>query len=408
MKKLISALIFIYLLALNTSIAAMEITAWTLFAVMLVRLYQTRDFRMFKENKVLNWALLAFVAAVVTSVLVNPPLRPYLYQIGFMRWVIVLWVLAFALQEIWTPAFEDYLVLFWIWIVTVTGVYATIQCLFDIDLLRTKALETPDNVIWRAVGWFSESLNFAYTYGMSVFALSRPAFKRGKYAGWAVAIIGMFGIIAPDSRGAWLAAIFCVLFYLAFERRVWVVPAAIYFYGLSKLLAWYAPGFGAKINGMKTLTMDESEHMRIDLWHAYWHMFLDHPLFGVGFLQGDKLLPEYYHKLGIVQPFMSHAHNNLLQFLGCTGFFGFITYCIVSSIFLYKAWRLRRHVASWGWSLLLAQLYLQLGGLTQCNFIEAANNHFLLFIWALILMFEFRHKQSIESHNTPPKKTFAI
>ena len=61
--------------------------------------------------------------------------------------------------------------------------------------------------------------------------------------------------------------------------------------------------------------------MRVDLWRAYLQMFREHPWFGIGLLQGDKLLPEYYAKLGIVQPFVSHAHNVYLQWGAGAGVF---------------------------------------------------------------------------------------
>ncbi|MGZ6480380.1 MAG: O-antigen ligase family protein, partial [Bdellovibrionales bacterium] len=98
-------------------------------------------------------------------------------------------------------------------------------------------------------------------------------------------------------------------------------------------------------------------------------------------------LPEYFARLGIDQEFVSHAHNNLLQFLGGTGIFGFISYCAVIFIFLRKAWRIRK-VTAWGWSLFLAQLYMQLGGLTEANFIDGEVNHMLIFTWAILLVVE--------------------
>jgi O-antigen ligase len=389
MKKTLAWLIWLYVLALNTSMAGMEIVVWTIMAVVLVQLFRRPDFAIVRRNRFLNFWLVVMVLAVLGSLLSNPLYKPFLFQLGFMRWVPVLWGLVFALREAWDVQFESVLVRVWMWAVGINGAYATLQNLSGVDFLRNDALETPGGGVWRAVGWYSESLNFVYSYGMSAFAISRPALTRYRRWGLVVCILGGMGIIAAISRGAWLAGILCVLFYLFFERRIWVLPATAGFYLLTRLLTWYSPGFAGKIQGMETLHVDPSSAIRMDLWRAYWQMFIEHPWFGIGFLQGDELLPGYYKKLGIEQEFVSHAHNNFLQALGGAGIFCFISYCTISLIFAYKTWRMR-HFSAWGWSLLLAQMYLQAGGMTQCNFISGMNNQMLVFIWAMVLVLEDR------------------
>jgi O-antigen ligase len=392
MKRLMSILVVLYLFALNASMAGMEIVSWTLFAVVVAFQFQRRDFTIFKANRTLNLWILGMTLAVAMSLLVNPLYRTFVFQIGFMRWSLLLWALVFALQEIWNAQFEQLLITLWMFIVAITGAYAGLQCFFGLDLIRDDAVLSQGGGIFKATGWFSESLTFAYNFGVSLFTVSRPAFTRYKRLALPMVVFGGLGIISCISRGAWLASIITVLLYLAFERRRLVLPAMVFFYALTRLLIWYSVGFGGKIEGMENAHVDHSSSMRLHIWRGYWEMWKDHPWFGVGISQGDKLLPEYYARLGIVEEFVSHAHNNFLQFLGGAGVFGFITYCGLNFIFLHKAWRLRK-VTAWGWSIFLAQIFMQLGGLTQMNFINGPVTHLLVFIWAILLVVEARHQQ---------------
>jgi O-antigen ligase len=139
-----------------------------------------------------------------------------------------------------------------------------------------------------------------------------------------------------------------------------------------------------KVMNLLEFHIDHSSAMRLHLWRAYFQMFADHPWFGVGLFQGDKLLPEYYQRLGIVEPFTSHAHNVPLQWLAGAGVFALLVYLYVAFYFLRLSWRLRS-LSVWGLSLFCAQLYWHIGSLTEANFFDGEVNHFIVFTWALVL-----------------------
>lgn len=373
--------------------AGMEFFAWatvlTAFSYQFIR----REFSIFHANRALNLWFLGFTSAILVGLLVNPLYRPFMFQFGFMRWTVVLWGLVFALQEVWTEDFERRLLNLWMTLVAVTGAYAGVQCFTGFDLLRKDAVLFQGGGIYKATGWFSESLTFGYNFGISAFAQAKPAWdKRSRSWAGLVLFCAGIGLVSAVSRGAWLAAMCCILMYLAFNKKILVVPVAAGFWALTKILIWYSAGFGGKIEGIEHLKVDHSSGVRLDLWQAYIAMWKDHPIFGVGLAQGDKFLPEYFARLGIDQEFVSHAHNNFLQMLGGTGLTGFVCYSAIIFIFLRKAWRLRK-VTAWGWSLFLAQLYMQLGGLTEANFIDGEVNHMLVFTWAILLVLESKYRR---------------
>lgn len=376
--------------------AGMEALAWLIIGLACVAQIRAGDWGLLRANRGLVAALLLLFASVVASVLTMPQEKSAFFQIGFMRWIFVLWGLAFALGQAWDLGFEKSLVRLWMVMVGFLGLYGLLQCLTGVDLIREGRVLPQGDGIFKAVGFFSLSLTFAYSLGLSTFAVSLPALGQRRVE-WGVltCLLGAVGLISSMSRGAWLASILCVLIYLLVNRPRWVLPSIACFGFLATALTFFSGGFGRKIVDMAQLKVDHSSSMRLDLWRAYWQIFLDHPWFGIGLLDGDKLVPEYYLRLGIDQPFVSHAHNNLLQWLAGAGLFGFCAYVTVIGIFLVKTWRLRAVNFAWGWSLLLAQIFLHLGGLTEANFINASVNHFLVFIWAIVLTLEQRGRGQV-------------
>jgi O-antigen ligase len=163
---------------------------------------------------------------------------------------------------------------------------------------------------------------------------------------------------------------------------LWLIPIVTV---AVTLLAFFGPGnMSLKLNDMIHFRADHSLQVRLHIWRAAWQMFLDHPFFGVGLDQTDLLLPAYYSKLGIQEEFTSHCHNIYLQWLAGAGLIGFSAFLFVCWEFLRRSWEITKRSA-WGWSLLLAQIYLLVGGLTENNFFDGEVNHFFTFIWGMVL-----------------------
>lgn len=391
-KKWISSFLLLYLVALHVSIAGMELFAWVLFLSALYLRLRKESVNPWRPQDQRLWlALSIFTLWVGVSTLVNPLVKGFWFQFGFMRWVLVLFGLVTTLEYVWEERFERKLIRLWMVLLAVTGAYGAFQCLTGIDFIRASrhVVVEQGNGIYKAVGFLSFSLTFAYCIGISTLAIFRPALSQSGKWGTLVLALGIAGILSSMSRGAWLAGLVCVLLYVVVQQRRYLIPTLAATAAVIGGLFLLGGPFATKITQMAQLHLDNSSAIRLDVWRGYWHMFLDHPLFGIGIFSGDKYLPEYYAKLGIVQEFVSHAHNNELQFLAGTGLLGFLLYVSVSFIFLSKAWKLR-DVTSWGWSLFLAQLFLHLGGLTEANFIDGEVNHSLVFVWALTWMLERR------------------
>lgn len=368
--------------------AVMEIAGWVcaLYGFYFVfRFERPSALRFFKKYRPLILALIGLSLWVGLSLLATPLEKPFLMQFGFMRWTILLVGLTFCFRALWSPIFERRFIKTWVAILFITGLYALLQFLTGVDLVRPgRGLVNPQGPgIFKAIGFFSMSLTYAYVFGISTFAITRVSGRLGRpWLPWALALVGALGLLASMSKGAWVSAFVALGTYLFLVHRRWVFPFLVATVVTMVAVSQINEAVGHKVQHLIGLSADSSTNTRVDLWRGYLQMFLDHPFAGVGLFEGDKLLDDYFSRLGIEQPFRSHAHNVFLQWLAGTGIPGFLFYLFISSYFLWMAWGLRRR-DGWGYGLLLAQIFWHLGSLTEANFFDGEVNHAILLIWAL-------------------------
>lgn len=373
----LTGLLFLHVIAMHASIAAMEILSWLIFVtVVAVKLVKRQRFHF-----PLWIPLLGLTATVAISLVANPSLRPFLLQFGFMRWIFLLWGFLWTFELIWESKFERRLLQVWIGAVVVSGFYAAFQCLTGLDPVHPRSSLIELNGAYRATGFFSLTLTYAYVVGTSYLALFLSSARAGSRRWqWTLWLMGLVAVAATVSRGAWLGLIAAGLAYLCLYARKWL---PYFVAGTCSLLI--AMSFVSKeLNETLHGRLEHSSSERVNLWKAYLQMFFDHPFTGVGIFQGDKLLPEYYQRLGIEETFMSHAHNVPIQWVAGAGIFSLIFYGWISIYFLVAAWRLAK-TSPWGGSLLMAQVYWHAGSLTEANFFDGEVTHMIVFTWAILL-----------------------
>ena len=100
----------------------------------------------------------------------------------------------------------------------------------------------------------------------------------------------------------------------------------------------------------------------------------------------------FAQKLGFTDVFVGHAHNNVLQLMAGTGIFGTLLFLSFSLYFLILALQIYRRfpventfARGLGLGIFAAQIHFQIGGMTECNFIDGEVNHMLVFLWATLL-----------------------
>jgi O-antigen ligase len=136
-------------------------------------------------------------------------------------------------------------------------------------------------------------------------------------------------VLVAFTRGIWGACAIALVIMAFFTnaRFAWRLSALLAVAFIALFFSW--PQFHDRIlfafNFEKNYDGD-----RVALWRANWEMFLDHPLFGIGYGEYKTILRSYFDRLDMPpSQFASHAHNQYLHFLAGTGILGltcFIAY----------------------------------------------------------------------------------
>jgi hypothetical protein len=149
----------------------------------------------------------------------------------------------------------------------------------------------------------------------------------------ALAII-IAGVVLSYSRGGTIAlcGVLAGLIVFRYLRMRYVLPVVI---AVILILAITDPMFIRRVQTLggesgNPRAVDRSILLRKTILIADWHIFLDHPLLGVGFGQAPKYIPRYGRMYGYVQPPTdAGAHSMYLEILAETGLVGFGAFLLV-------------------------------------------------------------------------------
>ena len=136
------------------------------------------------------------------------------------------------------------------------------------------------------------------------------------------------GLLATFSRGAWAAfALTAVLLFLIeFRRngRLILVPVLL---GLL-LLPIAKTEIGGQVYERVSDVESISGYGRLAIDFAAVNMFLQHPLFGVGYGNWRSIIPDYFpgFDLSFINEFFPFAHDIYLQALSENGLIGFLLF----------------------------------------------------------------------------------
>jgi O-antigen ligase len=149
---------------------------------------------------------------------------------------------------------------------------------------------------------------------------------RDRFLGVAVAVISIYAIVFTGSRMSFLALIFLLAAYtFSARKRLLFLPIAI---ALLAIIWQVMPAqYQQRYLSVRSLKDDESYTNRVMAWHAGWHMFLDHPLTGVGVGQfpianGSKYWPGSGRKVWL------NAHSVYVQLIAELGLFGTLAFSV--------------------------------------------------------------------------------
>ena len=151
----------------------------------------------------------------------------------------------------------------------------------------------------------------------------------------AVLTIGVF--VFSMVRGAWVAAAAVYLIFILTNKRLnRKIVASSGVLGIAVITCFLIRP--ELLDRLKTIvTANAGSLERINMWFSAWKMFMDSPLFGLGYRQFGHYFTTDYHYLmpGTIYTGYAHPHNVFMTFLAETGLVGTIPFLCFFAVVLY-------------------------------------------------------------------------
>ena len=248
--------------------------------------------------------------------------------------------------------------------------------------------------------------NYWGLIGVSV-SVAALGFRNPLFAGPCF-LIGCWTMYDASSRSSMVglaAAIIVLLCRGALELRGWRLYAALSAVAgilIALILTWHSANTGAtnivagdvlKLNDPYR-GLDSGFTGRTEVWSDALKLWINHPLFGVGFRMHEQILD-------------FPAHNAYLAMAADTGIFGLLLYCALLVRSFAAGWRLQDPIAR---RLIIATVvsYAEVG-LFERRAINVGNPMGIIFVMACFLAFTFaarrlprRQEELAKDHGFPP------
>lgn len=174
-------------------------------------------------------------------------------------------------------------------------------------------------------------------------------------------LAGVYMSLQAGERGSWIAIPPLLLLWIAAHNRekLWlklgitilmIVSTIWVSYFLTEIVHDRVNSAFNELSNFAGAKTDTSIGIRLQLWQAALHLFIEHPFFGVGpngfeqaipALTADGMLTPYASKLGY-----SEVHNEILAKCANTGLFGLLSILSIYLVPLFIFWRSTKSVES--------------------------------------------------------------
>lgn len=397
-KPAIVILLSIYMLALTTSLAAIQILNAVIFLLFLANVLVNKRLLARKWD-----AFTVFVIGFLFIFFVFSYLSPA--NIGFIqsllnsRWITITAALAYFLNK-----YESYQKdLFFILCVCtcLVGVYSLVHFLVGKEWLRPDALthtiQVGQTSLIRVRGTFSHVMSYSYTMGMVFTAMLagtmlRVSEKKYRTLFFSATLFMGLIVILTFTRGVWISCVLAALFMSLLISRKFFLKFGLGIAVCLSLIVIAFPGVKNRVDSMVGGKLDESMANRVVLWRSNWNMFLDHPILGVGWGNNKKLIPEYNISLTGQRGFVGEAHSNYLEVLAGSGAIIFMLWLLILSILIYRSYLLyKRSLPDQKWMAFVGlasfgvHIFFHVGGITQSSFFDKEPLFTYMFFCALQL-----------------------
>lgn len=337
----------------------------------------------FKKLPKSSWALLALIAVIFLSVIVNHDIMMEGYAPLYRTKYYVLAVLGIAPISAYFQSLTEEektkrisLLLYGLLITTTIASLSGMGAMFfGYNILKFKAGYTDRNGgLSGMLMNYAQNMAFFMTFVTGLIFCRKDVKKflnlNFLYIVW---IVNFFGLYTSYTRGAWLAFAFSIpFFFIRKHLKKFLIAIGILVVAL--LCAYLAAG--------ESVVRPRSDLERVGQWKTAIAAFQDHPALGVGFMNFEPLCHNIKNRYNIAPlNFCGHAHNNFLEILSTTGIIGIILYSLWLFFWLKELFLSENLVAKICLPLFVVFL---IGGFTQSTFILGANLFLIMPFYAIM------------------------
>jgi O-antigen ligase len=148
-------------------------------------------------------------------------------------------------------------------------------------------------------------------------------------------------LVFNGTRGAWIAVLVAFFTYgiLYMKNSKKVIGLFIVSILMMSIAVASIPTIQTRVTTI-TDTNYQSNSERLLMWKSAWHIFIDHPITGIGIgnyqsvYEGKYILPEAKERSG-----HRHPHNNIMLLLAETGALGCISFIYLYGYILWSNYR---------------------------------------------------------------------
>ena len=237
----------------------------------------------------------------------------------------------------------------------------------------------------RACGLFGQWMSYAYginffviiVTGLLLYQRELKPYINPKLV-WVALVVNSLGLFFSYARGAWLGVLVGVpCFFYKKNKRIFLI---------SLVTGFLLLGGGILLNSkvretfLSVKRMD-SINQRISFFHAAVKAFEEKPFWGYGYRNFEPNVVSIKKRHGISFEHRSgHAHNNFLEHLASTGFFGSLSFLLFSLSWLVSCYRREDIVGRISFPVVVSFI---VSGMFQYTFGDGENLFLLMLLWAL-------------------------
>lgn len=382
--KLVSAALFVLSISLLTSNSLMTGFHLLVFPAILLCI-GSYDWRRFPKS---GWALLLLAGVMLLSVFTNlgayaRPLKVVFKTRYYILGALSIIPLDYYFNRYLTPEERTLLLKKLATLLLLTAGVANISGLIGY-LTEFNPILMRKVHAGRNTGTFG--LSITYAHSMAWFSVLLIGFwtQRKKIKGFLSdrslvfsTFLSLTGLFTSLTRGALLGFLAgCVVI----NRKIATLCLALFVLGFTGA-ALRNPDFIEK-----KVFRQGSNQERLGCWLGAFQAFKNRPLLGYGFMNYDSVSSIIKKEYGLPKPeFQGHAHNDLLELMASTGFFGAFLFLTWLILWFSEAWKTGGLSRSLVIPFVVAFL---VSGLTQVTFSDSENIVFVMFVYAISSVFQ--------------------